>query len=484
MSAVDVDTAEGVAADHVATTSSRSAPHHADQETDHDAEDLIACVQRVRQSTDPDTLWTQADDVQLPGFGSRYEDCGDEFDAFCEGCGAVKTIGRTCRKNQCPRCAPMWAVELGTRVTAKLLALRAYRDSFHETHQRCHHVVLSPPVDFNPDTDKPRHKVIQVLKELMAETGLQGWYCYHPFRGKDGDDRGEWAERLFDDRGWAEIAPELIWQPHIHAIVVGHMTPGGNVTKRLEEETGWVLHRITKEDSSVSIYGKWDLARAVTYCLSHAGTYDVGEHRRVCADYFGDDWMQEITVSERQEAKVNHVVRAVAPKTLGLPFNRLACSEEHDVGPDGSVEAKAHDHVVDLDRAQGMAKYWSLDSYASSLDDRDGGEDLWESGGGANSAEEPHPQREPDPSLTEADDETQRCSGRLLPISKAAPYLTSAEWCARAEYAEDTREAHQEWVDEEPWIPAVGDASDAQVQTVEFILGTDPEAGPDAPPPD
>jgi len=147
--------------------------------------------------------------------------------------------------------------------------------------------------------------------------------------------------------------------------------------------------------------------------------------------------------------------------TLGLPYNRLACSEEHAVDDDGHVEARAHGHIVNLDRAQGKRR-WEFDSYASS-GSSSSGDDLWETGGGievdvTSAGAEP------------AEPATERCRGRLLPISKAPPYLRSIEWCARAEYSDQTRKVHEEWVEKQPWIPDVEDASDAQVSVVEDII--------------
>lgn len=470
---VDIDTAEGVPDSQLHQTSGRSAPTHGDHRTKHDADALCDVVVRARTQGDTNELWTQREDVILPGFGEYgRETCGEEFPGFCTACGEVKNIGETCYMSRCPRCAPAWALRTAKRVVAKLLALRAYRDSFMESHQRCHHVVNSFDLD-SPNCPTDHEQALDMAKKLLSLVNLEGWLAFHPFRGRERDDRGAWKERLFDDRGWDEVSDELVWSPHVHGIVVGHHTPGGNVTKELEERADWLLHRITKEDSSVSLYDEYDIARAVTYCLSHVGLYETEDgDRRAATRWFGEH-VNDVVASDVQEAKVDHVVRAVAPTTLGLPYNRLACSAEHAIDADGHAEAKAHDHIVDLDRAQGK-RAWELRPMAANHSSSSG-DDLWDSPGGevassADSADLDAPQ-------------TERCAGRLQPISKAAPYLASSEWCARAKYAADTREAHQEWVETEPWIPDVEDAIDEQVATVEFILGEDPDAGPDAPPP-
>lgn len=461
----DVDTSK-VSDSQLHQTSGRSAPTHGDHVTKHDADELCGIVERARTQGDRNELWTKRDDVLLPGFGQARADCGDEFANFCTACGETKTMGRTCYQSQCPRCAPAWARRTATRVVAKLLAIRAYRDSFMETHQRLHHNVTSFDVD-SPNCPVDHEQALDLTKQLYSACDLDGWLAYHPYRGRERDDRGAWKERLFDDRGWDEISDELVWSPHVHAIVCGHHTPGGNVTKELEERTDLLMHRITKKDSSVSLYDEYDLARAVTYCLSHVGTFETENgDRRAATRWFGEH-ANDVTASPLQEAKVDHVVRAVAPKTLGLPLNRLACSEEHAVDADGEIGAKAHSLVVDHDRAQGSAKFWQLDSYAGSSSSGSG-DSLWDSGS---------PPADVEPDLEPAEPERQRCGGRLLPISKAAPYIRSAEWMARAEYADETKAAHQEWKEKEPWIPDVADASDAQVETIELILA-DRGAGP------
>jgi hypothetical protein len=472
---VSTDVSGGVPDDVLHTTSGRSAPTHGDHKTKHDVDELAGVIERARTCGDEQTIWMSRDDVQLPGFGDARPDCGEEFPFFCSACGETKSFGRTCFQSQCPRCAASWARRTATRVVAKLLALRAYRDSFMESHQRLHHVTNSFDVQ-SEHCPTGAEQALDLSKKLLKTAGLEGWLAYHPYRGRDGDDRGAWKERLFDDRDWDDVEDDLVWSPHVHGIVVGHHTPGGNVTKELEERVDWVLHRITKEDSSVSLYDEFDVARAVTYCLSHVGTYETEDgQRRAATRWFGEH-INDVTASPLQEAKVDHVVRAVAPKTLGLPLNRLSCSEEHAVDGD-DVAAKAHDFVVDHDRAQGSARYWQLGPSAASPDDA-GGDDLWESGSGLVEATGDDPPDDPD-----APPDTERCRGRLLPIAKAAPYLASSEWMRRAAYADETAAKHAEWVEQEPWIPDVDDASDEQISTVEFILGEDPDAGPDAPPP-
>lgn len=46
---------------------------------------------------------------------------------------------------------------------------------------------------------------------------------------------------------------------------------------------------------------------------------------------------------------------------------------------------------------------------------------------------------------------------------------------------EESGEGHQEWVENKPRIPDIGNASKDQIQTVEWLLAEDPNAGPDPP---
>lgn len=171
----------------------------------------------------------------------------------------------------------------------------------------------------------------------------------------------------------------------------------------------------------------------MTYILSHVGLYKgANGDVRAATRWFGEH-VNDVTASAAQEARVDHIARAVAPMTLGLPYNGLACSAEYAVDEDGDIAQKAHDHIVDLDRAQGQ-RTWELRPFASASSS-DSGDDLWDTPDGelsANDVDTP---------------ESQRCAGRLLPISKAAPYLASSEWVVRAEHADQTAAAHRKWVE-------------------------------------
>jgi hypothetical protein len=462
-----------VPAEHTTNVSNRSAPHFAAGTTDHDADTLIEAIEAAPVATAGDGVppWTEHDDLTLPGFGPLAQDCGQDFPFFCSGCGDVKNFGRTCYQSTCSRCAPAWARRTATRVVAKLRALRAYYDEARSAHQRLHHIVVSPPRDYHPGEEPHWESAYDTVKRILKTAGHAGWLCYHPRRGKDDDDRGFWKEHLFNNSDADQLDDETRFAPHFHAIVVGHQTPGGDVSKEIEARTGWVIHRITKQDSNVSLYDEYDLARAVTYCLSHAGIIapDDGQSR-VCANHFGR-YTNNATATDAEEAANDAVVRAVAPKTLGLPFNRLACDAERAVDCEVCDDDHDHDDVLEagsdhyerVDVAAAAASR-HRDPFVATDDARlprenprlENPDPSLTSGSGVSAADGGSSSNEDggadDPLVDEAtadestaDDqdgrdgqapETERCSGRMLPISKAPPFLHNQEWCEQAAHAD------------------------------------------------
>lgn len=295
--------------------------------------------------------------LDLPGFGESYDDCGDDLAHFCTDCGHTTVFGRTCRQSTCPRCGAAWARERGKTVVGKLLALRAQLDTQRADHQRFHHLTLSPNMEWALEAQDPLDrtvKAIKEIKEIFDAFGLQGVWFYHPWRGRNADreldDRGEWKRRLFQGRDWeGDVKEELKFHPHFHVLVVDHHVPGGDITKRVYQETGWVIHRIHRihrEDSAVSIPDDYALARAATYCLSHTGI-DVVEdgHNQAACGYIGAD-LRQATILDRYEPEVNALVRRASVDTLGLANTGFDCLQERaadevrvDVPPPGAGAA-------------------------------------------------------------------------------------------------------------------------------------------------
>lgn len=447
-------------------TTGRDAPGHGADAGDVEADELIRIIEAAREGTDAGSIWTC--DMELPGFGPvQYDDCGDDLPRFCAGCAQDVTASSVCYKSTCRHCAASWARRRASHIVSQLEQLRRYRADFKQDHQRFHHCVVSPPADFHPDADDPARQWeegLKVVKKLLKAADMEGYVFYHPYRGsEDGDDRGEWARRLFSEHDWDEVRDELRFAPHYHLVVVGHEFPGGQTTKTVESETGWVLHRILKKNSNVSIYNHYDLARAVSYCLSHTGLYETAEQTRAAVRPTGNNLTQNLSFDPddnpedaRLFRQADAKVRSVAPKTLGLPYSSLACSEQHETNGD---DCDCHDGEEQVSMAAAEAARTdhlnydprSLDPAAGDGDAQLGGDDLR---GMAGTTDDPDADdlRSVDADDQEAEPETEVCGGRLVSIAKAPQYLADDEWRENAQYADQLAEVYEEWSERLDWL--------------------------------
>ena len=285
----------------------------------------------------PRAYQNQPAEGQIPGFGEEYETCGETDVHFCSDCGEPLTdgngdyieIGRTCWRKDCPRCAPGWAMRRSYGITAKIEDYRIHKTVQRSGHSpKYHHVALIPPYQdgettFATNTKDPLDTMYQISKVILRDLGaFGGVLAYHPYSGTSGDDRGEWKRRLYKGRDWeGDVRDELHYRAHMHAIVVSdhidHQT-----CKAIYEQTGWVIHRIEQNDSHVSLYDKYDLASAVTYALSHAGT---GEEITDTYRYFGD--VAQHKASTKIKTDMKQVVRSVAPSTLDIDLGTTTCNQ-------------------------------------------------------------------------------------------------------------------------------------------------------------
>jgi hypothetical protein len=340
--------------------------------------------------------------LPIPGHGERYEDCGDEIPRFCAHCGHTTDVGRTCYRSGCPRCWKGWDRKRAATICAKLEALRAYKEAAREGWDgwKFHHLAISPPEGFALDSKEPLQRTFDLLKEVLAELGAEtGYLFYHPFRGEDGDDRGFWKELLpdGDEQDMADIRGDLSHEPHFHAVVLSKHVSGGFATKVVERKTGWVVERITKgEDSTVSIYDRYDLARVVTYCLSHTG---IGEDR---AAYRAYGEVANFTADPKFERGMDAAVRSVVPNTLGLRFDSLMCQDER-MSPIGDPDEK----VVPNGHGDGAAS--------------------------------------PPEVAVDVELEEVGCAGRILDITKEPLFIEHTDWMADAPHADQLRRAWEEW---------------------------------------
>lgn len=377
-------------------------------------------VQRF-QSVDAreDTFGHGLPELDLPGFGEAYEDCGEDIPRFCADCGATHTVGRTCYRSTCPRCGAAWTRRQGTAIASKMEATRRYLES-SETKAgwagyKFHHITLSPPDGFETFTNEALDRTFEILKEVLDELGvLTGVMFYHPWSGSgEGDDLGEWKDRLFSDREWSEVLEELEHRPHFHAVVVAKHVDGGYVTKAIEEQTGWIVERLTKgEDSDVSIYDKFDLCRVVSYCLSHTGLYETDSGRTQAAyRYFGR--AANLPAADHIEAEIDAAMRSVTPRTLDLSWSSLACTK---------------------DREDREAQSWLVSDPEQAASGQRAGVPREEGEGGDGQGEAAPP--------------GDKCAGRLLHLSRAPEFLEDREWREAAPRSEELAEMWEEWSEE------------------------------------
>lgn len=287
--------------------------------------------------------------TRLPGFGDRYDDCGAKIPHACEHCGHVVEIGRTCARSECPRCGSRWVTKRAPRLVARMHEAAKMKDGA----QYQHHGIISPPEDLFIDADDADDALEQLYEfghEFMDSCDMDGIMVYHPYRGASDaddpaaaheDDRGEWKNRIFENRGWEDVRSELEFSPHLHVIGCTSWFPGGDVTKEIYNETGWVIHRITERNgSAVSLGDLHSLARATTYALSHCGIDMTGEqnkseYRKHGSAFHAADCR---TLNDAKDA-----VHLVAPDTLGVPSQHVECRNQ-------VLEDEAdHDHTTSDD---------------------------------------------------------------------------------------------------------------------------------------
>jgi hypothetical protein len=345
-------------------------------------------------------------------------------------------------------------------------------------HERMvyHHLVLSPP-DLWAHQEANRDDVFQRttdrLKRALEALGAEGYYFYHPWRGRSeeayddgadhehqpGDDRGAWKKRLFADKPWDDVREELTFEPHFHVVAVAPAIPGGDLTSRIYDETGWVIHRITKhEDSSVSIGNDADLLAVLEYCLSHTGLRDMGHQTRAAANWFGST-MANAQAQDHQAERLDAISRSVAPRVLGLEYNSMACLSDH---ADGTGGWRVDDDLAAADRSAGSGPAFDLDAYGGGASSSRAGpgelpdQPTIDMPGSSSSSAATSSSEDVD---NQDDGTDQRCNGRLLHIREAPQFLEDEEWCADAPFVEELQEAFEEW-DSDDGPADAGDGAD------------------------
>ncbi|WP_324666270.1 hypothetical protein [Haloarcula sediminis] len=380
------------------------------------------------EKTVPDHKWRYLPKMDLPGFGELGDDCGDSITQFCECCADSWSVGSTCGLSTCPRCAQTWVRESATQIASKLKGVWAKMWSQDSEHPYFQHLVVDIPDDWElgGDPETIYWRTLDVIKEIMDAMGIAGVPIYHPYRGDEEtpDDRGEWADRLFSDKDWSEVSDELEFDPHFHIIGVAPFVDCTGV-ERIQSETGWPIHRITQEDSSISIGSDYDMAGVVAYCLSHAGIYEdtngdmsAAAHTRIAERPWSSKnaWMDGDApeILDRTREQMDKIVRSVAPKVLGVEFSTVAC-----------VRKVPEENAANTEL-----------SLAQNYDEFSGDGD-----GDGSGAEEPEPEPEEDVTLV-------TCQGRALHIERAPEYLNNDDWRESADYARDLEQKYDEYLRE------------------------------------
>lgn len=485
------------------TTGPRVQEHADDVEPDTDADAIVDAIEAVDTLGDerhPSDLWTT--DMWLPSFGDMLDSCGEDIEQICCDCGHVSVTGQTCNQSTCPRCWKNWDRLYTRKLMHKMEQTRRIRADNRVKHQRWHHVSISPPADWEPDSDEEWKELLDVVEDIADSADLEGFAFYHPYSGKFEDDLGEWKGRLGQDTNWDDVQDELKMRPHVHLIVCGHKVPGGAVTRAVESETGWVINRITKADTNVSLYGPHDLARAVSYCLSHVGLYKPSENWQSAVRGIGDklsqpnpkvqiyDWddaadtESDVTEAQAREdqkllEQCDAIVRRVAPKTLDLSYDDTACQADLSVREIQESANHQRDRKVDVAYAEasrsdsfGTSSASASSSSSSSsangddfdLDSLRGGDGSW-SDVDESVVAKYGDEDDIETLLRHRDDldradlealvetETQTCEGRTVVIAQAPRYLNDPEWVTEAQFADEARDAFIEWAESSDWGP-------------------------------
>jgi hypothetical protein len=395
------------------------------------AQEIIDEIERPRRGTVEMGTSGYPDPGNPPGFGTKLDDCGDDIVHFCTGCGAKTTIGRTCKRSVCPRCAPRWVVDRADPRLARLQSVCKTMGSLLGCSIKKHHVVLSPPDDWYLYADDPLDRTFSVVKEILKLLQCEGIICYHGWAGIEEDDRGAWKERLFEGRSWDDdVKHELMERPHFHAIVASPFVAGGEVTKRVEKETGWIIERIADDDSGKSIPDLPAAARVLTYALSHTSILvgngdndeNIAQIRTFGKHWHGSKDTNQVNVYKSTRRRAERAVREAAPKTLGISPSGIRCETP-------VPEDEQSDHSVDLHDL-----YNDRDSTSS---------ETGEHSDCSGDCEESHTASE----TGGEQDDMAVCKAPLKHIKHADEYLDDEEWAEEARFVEQLEREWNDWRD-------------------------------------
>lgn len=320
--------------------------------------DALEAIEKARPG--PNTMST----APLPGHGDVYgvdndegkPACGiDTRTFFCSEHGHSHEKAATCERWECPRCWKARALSAGSDSSAKLIH---FRDKYCKSKKdvskgtdvkKFHRVIISPPSDWSTSASDARDRALNVCKDVLDAGGADGGVIIpHLYRHADEpdldfddwddrpddallaltaneDSRGVWPETLPDwangrTPSWSDTEKLLVHEPHFHCYVVAdHIWLP---TEQIYEETGWFIRRLEPyEKGSASCYSASDLARSITYAMSHLSNFEGTPNYR----YFGA--VANEAASEAQKRRASRLCRRHAPKLLGLPQFSVSCSD-------------------------------------------------------------------------------------------------------------------------------------------------------------
>jgi len=251
---------------------------------------------------------------------------------------------------------------------------------------------------------------------------------------------GAWKQRVFSGRTFDDVRGELELSPHFHCPVISPHVPGGQITARINDETGWIVKRITQQSGNKSLDSMRSVARAISYNLSHVPIDTSGRHDQAQFWSYGSLYRDVVTEDSIYDWKLDEAeraVRSVAPTTLGIPAREIRCETRVDVASTDSISLLKETPV--------------------SPDDLDAGtDDLLESGDGTSGTDDNTESPTDDDDADDADDTDtggvkEKCKGSIIPIAEADQLLNDDEWVERCPRSDKVERAYRKWIESGEW---------------------------------
>lgn len=421
-----------------------------------------------REST-KSNLSDRLPELPIPGTdGLQQPDCGEDIPAFaCSDCGHPVYVGRTCGSPSCERCWQSAIKDKVTRLAGKLEGFRRKLYASHDGRKNIdfNHVVASLP-EFVVDSTNPTERALKVLKTILENNWfIEGFTAvYHPYRIKQeyrADQYEHGGESGEGDMTWKDVlnADEpneyTKFEPHFHLFFAAPRASFDySVAEAVEDEAGWLFHRVTKgAESNVSVEDLDDLVHQLTYCLSHAGVNEWHADRAELTTRMKGD-LHNCYAPEDVEDDVLASFCSAAPRLLGARFSNLSeatCSAE--LPKDDDAEST---EVWESELGVNVSSPRTSQSAPIAGGDGGGGSTSTDTATDAATEVDSVVDTKPSkPSTIDFESIDDACGGELKPMSKAKELLDDPGWCDAAPYADSLRQAANEWedIDEggKPW---------------------------------